>query len=229
MELKKSEKANLEKQRFFFTQIGFVVTLGLILLAFEWGSRPTINTDIVGQAQNTESEEMIPITRQMETTPPPPPPPAPKIREIEIEEVKNDHKVDDANIQSQETSTKDVVENIVIQQEEEAAKEEEVFFIVEDMPSFNGGDVNNFRTWVQTSLKYPEIAAENGISGRVFVQFAVNAKGDVVDAKVVRSADPALDKEAIRVIMSSPKWVPGKQRGKSVKVQYTLPIVFVLQ
>ena len=108
--------------------------------------------------------------------------------------------------------------------------EEEVFYIVEDMPTFNGGDpATEFRKYIGQNLRYPEIAAENGISGRVIVQFAVNKVGTVVDAKVVRSVDPALDKEAIRVVMSSPKWTPGKQRGKSVKVLFTFPINFVLQ
>jgi protein TonB len=82
---------------------------------------------------------------------------------------------------------------------------------------------------VAKTLKYPEIAAENGIQGKVFVQFAVNAKGEVTDVVVVRGVDPALDAEAVRVIKSSPKWAPGKQRGRPVKVQFTFPVVFVLQ
>jgi protein TonB len=98
------------------------------------------------------------------------------------------------------------------------------------MPTFNGGDpATEFRKYIAQNLRYPEIAAENGISGRVIVQFAVNKMGSVVDAIVVRSVDPALDKEAIRVVMSSPKWTPGKQRGKAVKVLFTFPINFVLQ
>ena len=113
--------------------------------------------------------------------------------------------------------------------EEKEAGEEEVFIIVEDMPQFIEGDQNAFRKWIQQNLRYPEIAAENGISGRVFVQFVVNTKGKVVDARVIRGVDPALDKEALRVVNSSPKWQPGKQRGKPVKVQFTFPVVFVLQ
>ena len=112
---------------------------------------------------------------------------------------------------------------------EEEVAEEEVFFIVEDMPSFQGQGQEGFRTWIAKNLRYPEIAAENGISGKVYVQFAVNSKGQVVDAVVVRGVDPALDKEAQRVVLASPKWSPGKQRGKAVKVQFTFPINFVLQ
>ena len=114
-------------------------------------------------------------------------------------------------------------------QEAEEEAEEEVFFIVEVMPQFKGGGKEKFREYIQQNLNYPPIAAENGISGRVFVQFAVNARGEVVDVVVVRGVDPALDKEAVRVIMSSPKWTPGKQRGKPVRVQFTFPIKFVLQ
>ena len=106
----------------------------------------------------------------------------------------------------------------------------EVFYIVEDMPTFNGGDpATEFRKYITQNLRYLEIAAKNGISGRVIVQFAVDRVGTVVDAVVVRSVDPALDKEAVRVVMSSPKWVPGKQRGKAVKVLFTFPINFELQ
>ena len=118
----------------------------------------------------------------------------------------------------------------VIGDDSEDIDEEEVFYIVEDMPTFNGGDpATEFRKYIAQNLRYPEIAAENGISGRVIVQFAVNKVGQVVDAVVVRSIDPALDKEALRVVMASPKWTPGKQRGKPVKVLFTFPINFVLQ
>jgi len=107
--------------------------------------------------------------------------------------------------------------------------EEEVFFIVEEMPSFQGEGQEGFRKWIAQNLRYPEIAAENGISGKVYVQFAVNSRGKVEDAVVVRSVDPALDKEAVRIVMSSPEWEPGKQRGRPVKVQFTFPINFILQ
>ena len=118
--------------------------------------------------------------------------------------------------------------DVTIEGEEEVV-EEEVFFIVEDMPSFQGKGQEGFREFISKNLRYPEIAAENGISGKVYVQFAVNSKGKVVDAVVVRGVDPALDKEAVRVVISSPSWAPGKQRGKPVKVQFTFPINFVLQ
>ena len=118
---------------------------------------------------------------------------------------------------------------IVEFEEEEEEVAEEVFIIVEDMPKFRGGNHGEFRKYIAETLQYPEIARENGISGRVFVQFAVDSRGKVVDARVIRGVDPALDKEALRVVNSSPSWTPGKQRGKSVKVQFTFPINFMLQ
>jgi len=109
-------------------------------------------------------------------------------------------------------------------------KEKEVFYVVEDMPTFNGGDpAPEFRKYIAKNLQYPKTAAKNGIDGRVIVQFMVNTTGQVEDAVVVRGADPALDKEAIRVVMSSPDWTPGKQRGKAVNVLFTFPINFVIQ
>jgi len=121
------------------------------------------------------------------------------------------------------------IEIVEFDEEEEEVDEMEVFFVVEDMPTFQGQNSDAFRVYIQKNLKYPIIAAENGISGRVIVQFAVNSRGKVVDAKVVAGVDPALDKEAVRVVMSSPSWSPGKQRGKPVKVLFTFPINFVLQ
>jgi len=105
--------------------------------------------------------------------------------------------------------------------------DEQVYIVVEEQATFQGGDVNSFRTWVTKNLKYPDIAVKKGISGKVYVQYAINSKGDVVDVKVVRGVDPTLDKEAVRVISSSPKWEPAKQRGTKVKQQFTIPIVFV--
>jgi TonB family protein len=110
------------------------------------------------------------------------------------------------------------------------ASAENLFFVVEEMPEFNGGDpAQEFRKYISKNLEYPLIASENGISGRVIVQFQVNERGKVTDAVVVRSVDPALDKEAIRVVMSSPKWKPGKHEGKKVKILFTFPINFNLE
>ncbi|NBC83089.1 MAG: TonB family protein [Bacteroidetes bacterium] len=225
MEPKKTDKANLENKRGLFLQIGLAVSLGVILLAFEWSTRD-IDTGELKTDQQEAEEEIIPITRQQEVKPPPPPPPPQVVEEITI--VEDDVEIEDELDLGDVEADQDMAFDIVEFEEEEEAAAEEVFFIVEDMPSFKGGDLNDFRTWVQKNMTYPTIAQENGISGRVIVQFAVNSNGEVVDVRVVRGVDPSLDNEAIRAVKSSPKWAPGKQRGKPVKVQFTMPVVFVL-
>jgi protein TonB len=227
METKKTKKADLENKRGIFLQIGLIVVLGLTLAAFEWSSRPNMENTLGELADVDLEEEIVPITRQQEVKPPPPPPP-PKVTEV-LNIVKDDVQIDDELIVDDAEADQNMQIDIVEFQEEEEVADEEVFFIVEDMPSFQGKGQEGFREWIAQNLRYPEIAAENGISGKVYVQFAVNSKGQVVDAVVVRGVDPALDKEAIRVVMSSPKWTPGRQRGKPVKVQFTFPINFVLQ
>ena len=226
MEAKKSNEANLENNRPLFLELGLVIVLAIVLIAFEWTTRPSKGTGLEILAEDEGEEEIIPITRQQQEQPPPPPPPPQVIEVLNI--VEDDVELDDQLELDDMEGDQDLVMDFMPFEDEEA-DEEEVFIIVEDMPKFRGGDQNAFRTWIQQNLRYPEIAAENGISGRVFVQFAVNSKGHVVDAKVIRGVDPALDKEALRVVNSSPKWEPGKQRGKPVKVQFTFPIVFILQ
>ena len=115
------------------------------------------------------------------------------------------------------------------EQKSPQADNEETFLVVEQQATFQGGDANAFRDWVTKNLTYPDIAIKKGISGKVYVQYAVNSKGYVVDVKVVRGVDPSLDKEAVRVISSSPKWEPAKQRGQKVKEQFTIPIAFQLK
>lgn len=227
MELKKSKKADLENKKGIFLQVGLVVVLAVILAAFEWKSRPNMDSTLGELADMDLEEEIIPITRQQDVKPPPPPPP-PKVADV-LNIVEDDVEIEDELIIEDAEADQNMEIEIVEFEEEEEVAEEEVFFIVEDMPSFQGQGQEGFRTWIAKNLRYPEIAAENGISGKVYVQFAVNSKGEVVDAVVVRGVDPALDKEAIRVVLASPKWAPGKQRGKAVKVQFTFPINFVLQ
>ncbi len=225
MEIKKSKKADLENQRSLFLEIGVVLALAVSLVAFEWSSRPRENQLLRGVQSAEAEEEIIPITRQQPEQPPPPPPPPQVIEKINI--VQDDADIDEVDFESIDADENTEFDFVPVSDEEEA--EDEVFFIVEDMPQFQGGGKEKFREWIAQNLQYPPIAAENGISGRVFVQFAVNAKGEVVDVVVVRGVDPALDKEAVRVVKSSPRWTPGKQRGRPVKVQFTFPIVFVLQ
>jgi protein TonB len=229
MDSKKSKKADLEHRKGMFLEVGLVVALAVILVAFEWtqGENKDSDTEMVQEIQF--EDEMMQITRREEPKPEPKPE-QPKVAEV-LDIVDDDVQIeDDFDFDMEATDDTEYDFTTMISDDEEEIDEEEVFYIVEDMPTFNGGDpATEFRKYIAQNLRYPEIAAENGISGRVIVQFAVNKTGQVEDAVVVRSVDPALDKEAIRVVMASPKWTPGKQRGKAVKVLFTFPINFVLQ
>ena len=229
MEIKKTEKADLKKKRLLFTEIGFVVALLVVLGAFEWTSKEKKTSDIQAENIAVEEEEMIPITQDT----PPPPPEAPKIPVLsdDIVIVDDNIKVDTEMMNLEDDPSMgveimDYVEDVV----EEAVEEEEIpFQLVEKKPSFNGGDANEFSKWVNERLVYPEVAKENGVQGRVMLQFTVGADGKVSNVKVLRGVDPSLDKEAVRVVSMSPKWTPGKQRDRNVKVTYTFPVIFQLR
>ncbi|MCR5003369.1 MAG: energy transducer TonB [Bacteroidales bacterium] len=229
MEIKKSEKASLENKRLLFVEIGLVFSLLVVYGAFEYSTKDKKETALVEDTTVVEVEDMVPITQET----PPPPPEAPKIPVIsdQIDIVDDDIKIDD-EFQSLEDNENMGVEimDYVEQAEETADADEEVpFAIVEVKPQFNGGDANEFSKWVNSHLEYPEIAKENGVQGKVFLQFTVGADGKVSNVKVVRGVDPSLDKEAARVVASSPKWTPGKQRDRAVKVTYTFPVIFQLR
>ena len=229
MELKKSDKANLEKKKGLFLQIGLVTVLALLLIAFEWTTREVATGSLGELSDVVLEEEIIPITRPEEIQPPPPPPP-PQVTEV-LNIVEDDVDIDaDLFIDDVEARPDTRIDfSQMVFDDEQEAEEAEVFFIVEDMPDFQGGGQDAFRRFIAENLRYPQIAAENGIQGRVFVQFVVNADGSVSDATVVRGVDPSLDREATRVVMSSPRWTPGRQRGQAVRVAFTFPINFVLQ
>ena len=229
MEIKKSEKASLENKKLLFTEIGLIVSLAIVLFAFEWTSKET-ETAILEDTTEILVEEEI-ISTQMDT--PPPPPAAPKIPvlsdqidivddEIEIEDDMFMNLEDDANLGVEIMDYVEVEEEVV---EEEAIP----FQLVEEKPSFQGGDANQFSKWVNSRLVYPEIAKENGVQGRVTLQFTVEKDGTVTKVKVLRGVDPSLDKEAVRVVSMSPKWKPGKQRDRAVPVTYTFPVIFQLR
>ncbi len=225
MELKKNPKVDMRKYSGLFLQFGFVAALGLMLFAFNLTQKEKVSSDLGELEDVVAEEEIIPITRQQEIKPPPPPEP-PKVTEV-LNIVEDDVEIEDElEIEDTESDQETVVEIVAIEEEEEE-EEAQVFFIVENMPEFPGGQLE-LRKHIAQNVKYPEIAKENGIQGKVFVQFVVNQNGEVEDAKVVRGVDPSLDKEAIRVINNLPKWTPGSQRGKPVKVSFTVPINFQL-
>ena len=230
MEIKKSAKANLENKKLLFTEIGLVLSLAVVLCAFEWTSKDSTVAVLEDTTVLTEEEEIIPITQDT----PPPPPAAPKIPILsdQIDIVDDEIKLDDDSFLNLEDNSDIGVEIIdyVAEVVEEVVEEEAIpFQLVEEKPSFQGGDANTFSKWVNSKLVYPEIAKENGVQGRVVLEFTVNTDGSVSNVKVLRGVDSSLDKEAVRVVSSSPKWKPGKQRDRAVKVTYTFPVIFQLR
>lgn len=229
MEIKKTPKADLENRRTLYTEIGLVVALLVVWGAFSYSTKEKAVASLGEDTQVVEVEDMVPITQET----PPPPPEAPKIPVLsdQIDIVEDDIKVDD-NFMSLEDDANLGVEimDYVEEVKEEVVEEEAIpFQLVEEKPSFNGGDANEFSKWVNSKLQYPEIAKENGVQGRVTLQFTVNPDGSVSNVKVLRGVDSSLDKEAVRVVSMSPKWKPGKQRDRAVKVTYTFPVIFQLK
>ena len=230
MEIKKSAKASLENKRLLFTEIGFVIALLVVYGAFEYSSKEKAASILDGDNQIVEVEDMVPITQET----PPPPPEAPKIPILsdQIDIVDDEIKVDDdmfMNLEDNANMGVEIMDYLEVTKEEVVEEEAIPFQLVEEKPSFNGGDANEFSKWVNSKLVYPEIAKENGVQGRVTLQFTVNADGTVSNVKVLRGVDSSLDKEAVRVVSSSPKWKPGKQRDRAVKVTYTFPVIFQLR
>lgn len=229
MEPKKNPRADLEKWKLIFTEIGLVIAIGLVLVAFEWKTSGNVKIEDYAIQEVEVEEELIPITEPEEVKPPPPPVQQivmPDIINIVDDDVELD---DDVDLFDTEFDESFVVDIIDFSDDEEEFEEEEIFVIVENMPGFGGGDSDKFREYIAKNLVYPEIAAENGIQGRVWVAFVVEGNGSLSNVRVVRGVDPALDREAVRVVKSSPKWQPGTQRGKPVRVSFTFPINFVLQ
>lgn len=229
MEVKKTPKASLENKRALFIEIGLIVALAVVYIAFNWTSKDVQVNTLEAENQVVQEEEIIPITQET----PPPPPEAPKIPVLsdQIDIVDDEIEVDNDFLSLEDSDDMgveimDYVENV----QEEVVEEEAIpFQLVEEKPSFMGGDANQFSAWVNKRLVYPEIAKENGVQGRVTLQFTVEKDGSVTKVRVLRGVDPSLDKEAVRVVSMSPKWKPGKQRDRAVPVTYTFPVYFQLR
>ena len=227
MEIKKSEHADLERGKGTSLLIGFVIALGVMFVALEWTQREVEDNSELYTARDVSlNEEMIPITLPEKKTVPPPPAAVTKAEIIEIVE-------DDADIEEDiMASTEDNVEWVDIDEYdvvtvEPEPEEEEIFMVVEDQPEFPGGTAALLE-YLRKNIKYPAICRENNIQGRVLVTFIVNKDGAIVEPEVVKSVNPSLDKEALRVISQMPNWKPGSQRGKPVRVKYTVPVNFRL-
>ena len=226
MEEKKSPKANLENKKLMFMQIGMIISLLIAWLAFEHKSydKREIDPSLLRQTEVVE-EEMVEITKQEEQKPQPVEVPK---QTTQLEIVQDDVEVEDIEINAEVDQQEVIEEYVPVEVEEEEVQEQEIFQIVEEMPSYPGGE-QKLMEYVAKNIKYPQIARETGIQGRVFVGFVVEPDGSVSNVKVLRGIGGGCDEEAVRVVKSMPKWKPGKQRGKAVRVSYMLPVNFKLQ
>ena len=226
MEEKKSPKANLENKKLMFIQIGLIISLAVAWAVFEMKSydKREIDESLLRQTELLD-EEMVEITKQEE--PKPQPVEMPKTT-TQLEIVEDDVEVEDIEINAEMDQNEVVEEYVAPVIEEEEVVEQEIFQIVEEMPAFPGGEAK-LMEYVLKNVKYPQIARESGIKGRVFVSFVVEPDGSVSNVKVLRGIGGGCDEEAMRVVKSMPKWKPGKQRGKAVRVSYMLPVNFQLQ
>jgi protein TonB len=236
MQPKKSEKADLSKN----SSLYFVIGLSLILLiswkAIEWRTYEKV---YAYEALNVEDEddEEIPITEQLKTPPPPPPPPPPAPEVIEV--VEDEEEVEETVIESTETNEDEIIEVEEVEIEEEFDDVDVPFAVIEDVPIFPGCEKvakserrkcfqEQMNKHIRKNFRYPEIAQEMGIQGRVYVNFIISKDGSISNIRM-RGPDKNLEKEAQRIISKLPNMTPGKQRGRAVRVPFSIPITFRLQ
>ena len=187
MEKKKNPHVNLEKKKGMYFQIGLIVTLITVIIAFEWKSYDKVNYNLGQLDMGDLEEEIIPITKEEEKPPPPPPPPPP----IDEEDIVEDEEEIENEFEMEDTES-DEDEEIIIEEEEE----EEFFMVVENMPEFPGGDLGLMK-YIQKNVRYPAIAKEYNITGKVYVSFIVDKTGSVTNVKIVRGVDKNLDADSI--------------------------------
>lgn len=224
MEEKKSPKANLENKKLTFILIGLIVSLAVAWAVFEIKSYDKRELVDIGRTVEVVEEEMVEITKQEQK---PQPVEVPK-QTTQIQVVEDDVEVEDVEINAEVDQNEQLEEYVPVEIEEEEVVEQEIFTIVEEMPEFPGG-MTKLADYLAKNIKYPQMARESGIQGRVFVQFVVEPDGSVSNVAVMRSLGGGCDEEAMRVVKSMPKWKAGKQRGKPVRVSYILPVNFKLQ
>ncbi len=228
MELKKNPKADLEKRRGLYLEIGLVVILAATLVAFEVKSYDSEEETAFQREVIDEPEEVI-IQTDVVEPPPPPPPEVPEVTTL-INVVDDEQKIENEFVVNAEVTeeTKNVeIVQVKVEQEEEVA-EEPIFTVVESEPEFPGG-MEALYKYLAQNIKYPQLARENGITGKVYVTFVVEKDGSIANPRILRDIGGGCGAEAIRVVKAMPKWSPGKQRGKAVRVQFNLPVNFNLK
>lgn len=219
MPLRKTEDADLRRRYPLFVEIGMVVTLAILIVAFRLDMTASDDFQVDLQEQEVVQMEEIQQTEQIEKPPPPPRPPVPV-------EVPNDEVLEDEALELDASLDVDAAVDLPPPpppEEEEEEEEPEIFVIVEEMPELIGG-----LPGLQKRIKYPEIAKKAGVEGRVYVQFVVDEQGNVHNPVVTRGIGAGCDEAAVEAIMDA-KFTPGKQRGKPVKVKMSLPVTFKLK
>ena len=220
---KKYEVSNIHRYSGLLANIGLVISLAIVIMAFEWKDYDEKAVIDLGSVDdNFEDIIEIPPTAQ-------PPPPPPKIQQPEIIEVPDEEEIEDeidVNLDV-EVTEETVIEEVTVDVEPEEEEVEQVFLIVEDQPEPNGG-MGSFYEYLGKNIRYPEQARRMGVEGRVFVEFVVDKDGALTNVRVVKGIGAGCDEEAVRIVKMSPNWKPGKQRGRPVKVKMTVPVFFKL-
>ena len=232
MEVKKTSRSNLENKRFIFREIGFIVALSMVFFAFETKYYQEEAKEISFPVETSDIEEVLPVFVPQRASQPLPKISVKPLDFIEIVENEMDFE-NEMDVVDDNENTKGSLTGKATDWQSEYGNTDETgegdgdipFITVEKMPRFNG-DLN---TWLRKNLRYPARCAEMGIGGKVFIEFVVEKDGSISSINVVRSADPDLSQEAIRVVKAMPKWVPGMQRDKAVRVRFTIPITFQLR
>ena len=231
MEAKKTSRSDLENKRFIFREIGFIVALATVFFAFETKYYQEEAKEITFPVETSDIEEVLPVFVPQKASQPLPKISVKPLDFIEIVEneidLENEMDVVDENENTKGSLTGKATDwqNGYNDEGDDSGEGDLPFMIVEKMPRFNG-DLNK---WLRENLRYPARCAEIGIGGKVFVEFVVEKDGSISSINVVRSADPDLSQEAIRVVKAMPKWIPGMQRDKAVRVRFTIPITFQLR
>jgi protein TonB len=225
MEVKKTERANIEKNKSTFTLVGLVITLALVWFASEYKTYDRTVIELQQTAMLDDEEDVILQTERAEPPPPPPPPQQTTVIEIVEDDIDVD---DDLDIDAETDDEEEIEEQIIEDEDEGEEKEDEIFVFVEDQPGYPGGDEARLK-YLRDNIKYPEMAKESGIQGTVYVTFVVEKDGRISNVKILRGIGGGCDEEAVRVIKGMPNWKPGKQRGRPVRAQFNMPIRFILQ
>ncbi len=223
MEVKKSPKADLQNKKSIFFQIGLVVVLCAAIAFFSYSQGQQHPKKVVEASAPIDPDLIDPTTQEEEK----PEPVRIAVSVVEILRIIDTDSVLTGSLEEMFPEGDVIVE--LRKPVEEAVEDDTPFLKVEQMPQFQGGDINTFRAWVQGRLRYPDIASENGISGRVTLAFVIEKDGSLTNIAVLQSPDRSLSEEAMRVLKTSPKWTPGKQRNMPARVRYNLPVTFTIQ